>query len=98
MIRQEVKPGEIRQWLKPRGYTGDYHRFMVVEVKKSDWSGDAFCKILYPNGHVQEIWMSDLFQDPNDPKDDEYSVCIEEVDDEGQNGADQNRILQGRQA
>ena len=39
--------------------------------------------------------MSDLFQDPDDPEDDEYSVCIEEVADEAQDGADQNSVLQG---
>lgn len=74
--------GQIRQWLKPRGYTGEYHRFMVIEIAYSSGSGETWCNIKYPNGHVQEIWMSDLFKDPDDPEDDEYSVCIEEVADE----------------
>lgn len=94
-MEQRVKVGEIRQWLRPRGYTGEYHRFIVVEVKDSGLSGETCCNIRYPNGHIQEIWMSDLFQDPDDPEDDEYSVCIEEVADEAQDGADQNSVLQG---
>ncbi len=97
MNEQKAKLGEIRQWLRPRGYTGEYHRFIVIEVKKSDWPGDAFCNILYPNGYIQEIWESDLFQDPDDPEDDEYSVCIDEVQHDAQNGEDQDRLLQGRQ-
>ena len=97
MNEQKAKLGEIRQWLRPRGYTGEYHRFIVIEVKKSDWSDDAFCNILYPSGYIQEIWESDLFQDPDDPEDDEYSVCIDEVQHDAQNGEDQDRLLQGRQ-
>jgi hypothetical protein len=93
--KQAAKVGEIREWLKPRGYTGQFHRFMVVEIKKSDWSGKMFCNIMYPDGYIQEIWESDLFQDPDDPEDDEYSVCIDEVADEAQDGDDQDRILQG---
>ena len=95
MSKQAAKVGEIREWLKPRGYTGQFHRFMVVEIKKSDWSGEMFCNIMYPDGYIQEIWESDLFQDPDDPEDDEYSVCIDEVPYEVQDGDDQDRILQG---
>ena len=95
MSKQAAKVGEIREWLKPRGYTGQFHRFMVVEIKKSDWSGEMFCNIMYPDGYIQEIWESDLFQDPDDPEDDEYSVCIDEVADEAQDGENQNRVLQG---
>lgn len=93
MNEQKAKVGEIRQWLKPRGYAGEFLRFMVVKIKKSDWSGDTFCNIMYPDGYIQEIWESDLFKDPDDPEDDEYSVCIEEVANEAQNGENQNRVL-----
>lgn len=79
MNEQKIKAGEIRQWLRPSGYTGEYHRFMVIEVKKSGRPGRNICSISYPNGVVQEIWETDLFQDPDDPEDDEYSVCIDEV-------------------
>ena len=90
-----VKVGEIRQWLKPRGYTGEFHRFMVIDVNYSSWSGETSCNIMYPNGHIQDLWVSDLFKDPEDPEDDEYSVCIEEVANETQDGENQNRFLQG---
>jgi hypothetical protein len=94
-VEQRAKVGEIRQWLRPNGYTGQYHRFMVIDIKKSKLSEEIRCSIAYPNGIVQELWETDLFQDPDDPEDDEYSVCIEEVADEAQDGADQNSILQG---
>lgn len=68
---------------------------MVIDIKKSKLSEGIRCSIAYPNGIVQELWETDLFQDPDDPEDDEYSVCIEEVADEAQDGADQNSILQG---
>lgn len=95
MTRNSARIGEIRQWLKPKGYIEEYRRFMVIEVTKLTWTDDCACVVLYPNGIKHEIMMSDLFQDPNDPEDDEYSVCIDEADDEGQDGADQDRILQG---
>lgn len=68
---------------------------MVIDIKKSKGSEEIRCSIIYPNGTVQELWETDLFQDPEDPEDDEYSVCIEEVAYEAQDGADQDRILQG---
>lgn len=95
MNEQRAKVGEIRQWLKPREYEGEFHRFMVIDVKRHDRTGENWCNIKYPNGHIQRIRMSDLFRDPEDPEDDEYSVCIEEVVDEAQDGADKDRILQG---
>ncbi len=97
MNEQKAKLGEIRQWLRPRGYTGEYHRFMVIDIKKSKSSEEIRCSIIYPNGIVQELWENDLFQDPEDPEDDEYSVCIDEVQHDAQNGEDQDRLLQGRQ-
>lgn len=78
-MEQRAKVGEIRQWLKPRGYTGEFHRFMVIDVNYHSWAGETFCNIRYPNGHIQEIWIRDLFKDPDDDEDDEYSVCIDEV-------------------
>lgn len=94
-MEQRAKVGEIRQWLRPNGYTGQYHRFMVVDLKKSNLSEKIRCSIIYPNGVVQELWETDLFQDPDDPEDDEYSVCIDEVTDEAQDGENQDCILQG---
>ena len=68
---------------------------MVIDIKKSKSSEEIRCSIIYPNGIVQELWETDLFQDPDDPEDDEYAVCIDEVADETQDGADQDRFLQG---
>ena len=85
-MEQRAKVGEIRQWLRPNGYAGQYHRFMVIDIKKSKLSEEIRCSIAYPNGIVQELWETDLFQDPDDPEDDEYSVCIDEVVDETQDG------------
>lgn len=93
-----VFPGQIRQWLKPRGYTGEFHRFIVIEIKQSNEPDETYCLIRYPNGHIQDLWLSDLFKDPEDDEDDEYSVCIDEVPDETADGENQNSFLQGGQA
>lgn len=55
---------------------------MVIDVNHSPSSGETFCNIKYPNGHIQKIRMSDLFKDPEDDEDDEYSVCIDDVIEE----------------
>ena len=68
---------------------------MVVDLKKSKLSEEMRCSIIYPNGIVQDLWETDLFQDPDDPEDDEYSVCIDEVADEAQDGENKDSALQG---
>jgi len=61
---------------------------MVIDVRKPHWSNETYCKIRYPNGLIDELWMRDLFKDPEDDEDDEYSVCIDEVQHDAQDRED----------
>lgn len=81
-----IEIGEIRQWLKPRGHRGEYHRFLVI-AKDDCLEWGPSLKIRYSNGYVQEIWESDLLRDPDDPEDDEFSVGLDEIDSYAESSA-----------
>jgi hypothetical protein len=77
----EVHTGEIREWLKPRGYCGEYCRFIVIDRFYSEYNQEFVVKLLYPNGFIDELFESDLLKDSEDEEDDlEYSVKIEDVE------------------
>ena len=74
-----VSVGEIREWLKPRGYYGEYRRFIVLERYVDDHLKEFAVKIRYPNGFIDDLYESDLLR--ADDEDCEYSVKIEDVED-----------------
>lgn len=77
----QVSVGEIREWLKPRGYSGEYHRFIVIEKFYSEYNQEFVVKLLYPNGLVDELFESDLLKTKDDVEEDlEYSVKIEDAE------------------
>lgn len=76
----EVIVGEIREWLKPRGYDGEYLRFIVIGKEYSVPHGENIVKIQYPDGTLDELFEADLLKcDEIDEKDWEYSVSLEDV-------------------
>lgn len=78
----EVAVGEVREWLKPRGYDGEYHRFIVLERYVDDHLKEFAVKIRYPNGLIDELYESDLLRaDDEDDEDWEYSVKIEDAEE-----------------
>jgi hypothetical protein len=75
---KEVLVGEIREWLRPLGPRGEFHRFLVLEKGQGEWGQSV--KIMYPNGFIDDVWESDLLRDVDDPTDNEYSVRLEDAE------------------
>jgi hypothetical protein len=93
----QVEVGEIREWLKPRGYSGEYHKFIVIEKFYSEYNQEFVVKLLYPNGFIDELFESDLLKTNDDEEEDwEYSVKIEDAEIHYEAiRKDSNSVLQG---
>ena len=78
---KEVNVGDIREWLKPRGYDGEYHRFIVIKKFYSEYNQEFVVKIRYPNGFIDELFEADLLKTDDDEEEDfEYSVNVEDAE------------------
>lgn len=76
----EVQIGEIREWLKPRGYNGEYLRFIVISKEYSVPHGENIVKIQYSNGTLDDLFEADLLKcDEEDEQDWEYSARLEDI-------------------